>query len=388
MDTYKPGENAANEMLLETEDEEIELDILSEMNAAPGDTTYSYRVGRITGASSKGAGEPILFKGDGTDVDKIYDRLRDEYGDGKYRIRIMKNGRMWKRFDMSIELPKATARNPSVAPQSDMAAVLAAIEKSNERTLQLIERLASREPQAVAVANADPVAMFERALSLVTKLVQPQQRQPEQDLASRSVDLIMKGMDLADRAGGGREKGVMDLVSDLLQSPLLLRITDGVTPTPQIALPPQLPRRQVNKPPPQGNGKDTPPATEPNQEQVAAAQAQQMRNIVLMLNTRALHGSSFETYAEWAFDSLPPPLIVQLLSQPDPYQVLLSVAPEIAPQEQWFKSLIDELRELVNDANAAGDINGDASRAEASPVGPIGNPERESGDTDYSPHDG
>lgn len=383
METYKPGEVSSEGMLLETEDEEIELDILSEMNAAPGDTTYSYRVGRITGASSKGAGEPILFKGDGTDVDKIYDRLRDEYGDGKYRIRIMKNGRMWKRFDMAIELPKTTARNPMAAPQSDMAAVLAAIEKSNERTLQLIERLAQRDPLP-ATAPDNSLAMIDRVISIVQKINPPR---PPDDMAAKSVELILKGMDLADRAGGGREKGMFDLVSDLLQSPLLAKIAEG-TQTPQIALPPRLPNRQVIKPTPQANGKDTPPAPEPTQEQMAAAQAQQMRNIVVMLNTRALHGSSFETYAEWAFDSLPPPLIMQLLAQPDPYQVLLAVAPEIAPQEQWFKSLIDDLRELVNDANAAGDINGDASRAEASPIGPIGNPEWSGGDTDNSPDDG
>lgn len=380
--------NTPDELLLEIEDEDIELDILSEMNAAPGDNTYTYRVGRITGLSSKGAGEPVLFKGDGQEIEGIYDRLRDEFGDGKYRIRVMKNGRLWKRFDMAIELPKS-AKQPT-QPHSDMAAVLSAIEQSNARTLAVIERLAERSNvPAVVQPSFDPMTMFDKILGIVQKL-QPAPV-PQVDMAEKSIALILQGVELAKGIEGeGRETGMMDIIRDLLQSPLIAKLAEGQTAQPALQLPPRLPRRNIPPVPPQGSGKDTAAPVGPGSSQgpinPAEKQMEIMRARTLYLLDKANHGSSFETYSEWIFDNWEPALIRGFLAEPNPLLVLQSLAPEITPQLQWFTKLIDDLRLLVNDADAGvidpqNGGNDNAPRSGLSPIDLNGNPGGESGGT-------
>jgi hypothetical protein len=378
------NENDADELLLEVEDEDVELDILSEMNAAPGDNTYTYRVGRITGLSSKGAGEPILFKGDGQEIEAIYDRLRDEFGDGKYRIRVMKNGRLWKRFDMAIELPKS-ARQPT-QPHSDMAAVLSAIEQSNARTLAVIERLAERSNvPAIVQPSFDPLTMFDKILGIVKSLMPTPA--PPVDYAEKSVALILQGVELAKSVEGeGREKGMIDLISDLLQSPLVAKLAESSTSLPALNLPPRLAHNPSLLKVGEAIAKDTISPANKTEVNPAMEQMKILRTRLLYLLDKAVHGSSAETYAEWIFDNWEPQLINDFLSRPEPLKDLQIIAPEITSQLQWFIKLIDELRELVNDTDAA---NGhpDAPGSKPSPVGPISGSRGESGGTNDTEDD-
>lgn len=381
-----------NEVLLERDDTDVALDILNELNAAPGDTNWRFTVCRINtdknGVAVNGALEPQIMEGDASIMDDLAARLREQFGSGRYRIRVLQNKRLWKRFDIAVErattaTPVATAERPS-----EMATVLGAIEKSNERMMALMERISERAAvPAVAAVASDPFAAMEKMLGVIQKMM-PAPR-PAEDTAAKSVELILQGIELGKSVSGeARETGMMDIVKDLLSSPLVVKLAEnmGQSSQPQIQLPPPN-RRRPPAPAPASNGQAQPPAPEaPQQPTANAAQVEEIRRILLYLNVRAEHGSSYETYAEWAFDTLPPPMITGLLAEHDPVAVLISVAPEIGPQAQWFKSLIDELRLLVNDAQAQ-DIEGgqgipNAPGTSPSPVGPYEHSRGEGGGTD------
>ncbi len=309
-------------------------------------------------------------------------RLRDQFGTGRYRVRILMNKRLWKRFDIAVE--KGMTQTPittAIQPQSELGAVLTAFGKQQEQIITLLSR-----PQTpiVSATPSDPVAMFRAMVEMFKEMRPAAPPAPvSADIpAEKAMDLIMKGVNLAQSLeGGGREKGMMDLLSDAINSPVVAKLLDNVASVqPGVRLPPPQPRRQAPVAPAQEPAKDTPPAPEPTQEQIAAEQMKRTQGIILWLLDKANHGSSFETYAEWAFDNLSPPLIQGLLAESDPVASMTTFVPQIASQKQWFTQLIDELRQLVNSASDAAHINSpDVSGRFASPIDANANPERDSG---------
>jgi hypothetical protein len=246
--------------------------------------------------------------------------------------------------------------------------------------MQVMERLADRAALPAVIPASptfDPMSMFDKILGMFQKL-QPQ-HQPD-DVATKSIDLILKGVELGKSVqGSDNPKGMMDIISDLINSPLLGKLVEAQNLQPPMQLPPRLPSRQVKQPQPLGDGKDriVPPA--PTEATPQNQQIQVLRQRILYLLEKANHGSSFETYSEWVFDNWEPQLISDFLSQPDPLLVLRNLAPEIAPQSQWFTDLIDDLRKLINAAGEPGDTASDALRSQPSPIVSNGNSGRESG---------
>jgi len=341
------------EPLLERDSTDIELDMLDAMCQSPGDDTYTIRVNQIAlanGVAIQGAKEPEILIGNESLLDGLSERLRTEFGSGTYRIRISKNKRLVKRYDMSVLAPN---KSVSLPPQSELAAVLTAFGKQNEQIIALLSR---PNVPAVVATQSDPLAMLDKVLGVIQKLQPTKQEQAEPVLASeKALEYIMKGVDLADKLGGqGREKGMMDLIGDALNSPIIEKLLTNVIPThPGVRLPPPQPRREASAGTQPVKESVPDPNATPTAEQITAEQIKRTQGIILWLLDKANHGSSFETYAEWAFDNLPPPLINGLLAESDPIASMTGLVPAIASQKQWFISLIDDLRELVNTAKAA-----------------------------------
>lgn len=345
-------------VLFDRNDVDVALDILNELNSAPEDTNWKFTVCRINtdanGVAIHGATEPQLLEGDASIMEGLPGRLRDEFGTGRYRIRVLQNKRLWKRFDIAVERAVKPA-NPA-QPQSEMATVLAAMGKQNEQIISLLSRPQTFAPMAAPVT--DPVAMFKVMFDMFKEFKpQPVAQQVVAPILApeKAIELILQGVKLREEVGGDtREKGMMDIISDLLNSPIVTEIAKNMSGTqPPLKLPP-LRRRAAGTPAPaQVNSKVTPPIPPAPQEQPANSQVAEFRKIILYLLARAQSGSSFETYAEWAFDSLPPPMIDSFLAQPQLVDIMQGIVPEIAPHREWFVKVVDELRLLVNDANAA-----------------------------------
>ncbi len=396
-------------LTLPDEPDDVELSILSEMNATDDDVTWSFDVNRVSGPAKLGNKEPFLFSGDASDIAGLKVRLRDECGTGTYRVRIKRNGILYRRFDISVETPTRI----QAAPQSEIGTVLAAIQASNERTMQLLERMAERSH--APASQFDPVAMFAAMGTIMAnfqKMIPPQQPpvvQPvmqgpnPQDAMKEVMNLFREGVEFA-QSINPREpaSGMTGILERLLDSPLLAKLAEGVQPpqAPQtIKLPP--PRNPGAAPVPRpapspvvANSGPAPvpepqngmgpqavpvdhqgefsgdfaegesigeiaPAVEtmkaPTPEEFMTAVAsnpqlqQQIKGAIDYLISRSVKGSEPEFYAEWLLDNWPDELIDVILATPELLSQLQTYIPDIAPHRGWFERLLAECRDIVKD---------------------------------------
>lgn len=336
-----------SEPLIEGEQEdETELDILNEMNASPGDVTWWFRVSRVLGSARNGVTEPRLFEGDATVMKGLADRLRDDHGSGKYRIRVLRNNRLYRRFDMDIEAPA----RPSAPPErpSEMQAVLSAIEKQNERLIAFMERQ-TQQQQAPPVPQ-NPLVTFnpmQQIKDIAGVMAELRAMMPQQNTQLDVVNAILKGVELANGLNsekGSGETSWIDIIRDVVRNPQALGMLVSASPNPQ---PNSQPNLQIPLP------NQTPPAPQTanpaSQVSDPAAQIQmKIRNDILYLCQVAQRQGDVELYADWISDNWPPDWIAGMCNNPDSLQLLYTFEPAAKSFEPWFKNLFDLLKEIHN----------------------------------------
>lgn len=383
-----------------TDDETTEDEILAELHKTEDDHSYVLFASRVLGPSRQGFSEPELFKGDAKIIlPTLYDELRKctKHGQiGNYRIRIHRDGKFWRKFDVAVERPPLELEPPK-EKSSDLAAVLAAVQASNDRMFQMLERMS----QPHAAAPVDMFAGFER-LSTIIKNLTPVPLPPPPTPADNSMAILQgfkEGIELARTVGeGGRETGVFDLVDSLLKSPVIARVFDAIA---SQALPHAPPAPAITHAPQPAPAQPAAPAPAPAQPAAPAqmtvaqilamfaqnptmqAQAKQACDYLVSLAQR---DGDIETYAFWVCDNWDRRFIDLLLQQPQWFDLVCAVSPEARGFQPWFVRLVAEIREIVNDADATRTANGDARRH--SPNGVDGDTGRESGDTGDAEMDG
>lgn len=329
--------------------ESIEQDILSEMNASEADVKFFVRVNRVLGSAREGAKEPFLFEGDAaTTLSGIHVRLLDDYGSGTYRVRILKNNRLWKRFDITVE--KAAVR-AEVSRAPDMSggleALARALSENAVRQNALLERLLNeRNAPQISLPTAAPNIM-EMFTQFSTVFANMRQTTPD---ATSLIEVFKLGLETSKEHGSERgEKGIFDLVSDAL--PLLTEIISqrGANQPPipqpsQVPVPsrPQLAAVNTNPNPRPANVENEPLA--------------KVRFWLKFLVEHAQKDSDPSLYADILIDNLPEAYLPQFLV-PGIFEQLKTVAPEISPYKEWFEKVLAEMREAVQRLNEQGSEN-------------------------------
>jgi hypothetical protein len=74
---------------------------------------------------------------------------------------------------------------------------------------------------------------------------------------------------------------------------------------------------------------------------------QQLKLGIGFLLNGCKQGGSAQSYADMVIDNVPIETLDAMMAQPDPYQVLLTAAPEIAPHEAWFRELLGEVKTIL-----------------------------------------
>jgi hypothetical protein len=301
----------------------------------------------------------------------IDDRLRDGYGTGKYGIKVYRIPKgtnkqvLFKRWDIGV----MAAAKPAVIQQapSEMGAVLAAFDKLNSRMEAMFLR--QLQPATPAAAVSDPINAVTQIVAAMKGL--NDMMGPKTDPATSMGAAILQGIEIANKARGevsgeGGETSWMDLIREFIknggveimsrQQPM-----NGVKqPTPQKIAPPfPAPVPTPAQPAPQ--------PMKPNEQQVLANARQGIMSLIPL----AARGSDPRLYAEVVLDSWPREVIVSVLQQPNPIQLMQQLVPESVPYVPWFQKLIAEIKEMMNDAGASESAS-DAS-PDLSPVQPIGN---------------
>lgn len=332
----------------------IEENIAALFDASDETVTWNCMVYEID--KSQGNAELYLFSVLPDELPALNDRLRDNHGTGTYRVRVYRKegnkNRVFRQFDRRIK----AAPKPISAPaqQTDLAAVLATMERNTERMIQAIS--ASQQRQQVYTPPA-PVDPFSTMTQMATAMGAMMQAFRPAEGAS-SMDLILKGVELATSLEkSDKETGLLDIVKEALGSlPALVQITEAQR---VAATPPgtavTLPGKQ---PPPSNPVKPAPVQTQVSPEQQAQMQIRQM---ILSLIPNAAKGSDPGLYADWLADQWGMEMVAAVVTQPNILMQLQSLVPEMTQYSAWFQSLLEELGSLVEDARAKAHGSGDAS---------------------------
>ncbi|MGH8742859.1 MAG: hypothetical protein ACREUY_01120 [Burkholderiales bacterium] len=342
-----------NDDTVNTDDTDTEYEILSTFRSAPDDNTYEMFIYRVVGANKLGIKEPLVFRGDAkTYLSNIHEILQEK-GTGTYRIRVMKNGRFWKKWDESVEVSE---RPKEALPQrSELADFVAAIQRSNEA---LMERLLIKQSEP---PRSNPFDDLEKLTTIIKNLTPepPEYRQPQQSQTDLT-QVFVKGVEFAEKIVGdkGGETGIWDIAKEFIRN------------LPAVA---QLAQQRQPPKPPQIQPGPAPAPAAPVQTQIVDQQ-EAIREILQYLLTRAQRNSDIVTYGEWVLDNVEPDIVQLILFQPDPVSFGMTIEPRIASQRLWFERLIAELRQLVNMPHGHDDMEDDATRPDTETDLPNGNP--------------
>ncbi len=352
--------------------DDIELDILNELRNSPDDVTWTVSVDRV-GTSRDGLiKDPYLFDIDGTQVRGLHARLQRDWGTGRYRVRVLRNGRQHKRFDICVEAP---ARAPEPSRNSEISEVLRAMQEQNERTVAMMTKVLEQKQTSAA----DPLAVFERAVRLANEL-----RSPAPASASSSdsggvgyVEAFKQALEMFEKMGGGgggaSESNFIDLVRDFIKSPALgvfLRTMLQNAPPATAALPaPAAPGSSLPAPPATSSGVSSGPVAGNAADIVAAlpqTMQQQIRAAADDLIGHAKANSDPGPCAEWIAKNWEREFIETVIGQPQWFDVVCAIAPEARNYHAWLTCLRDELRDIFDE------IEEPEAAAGAAPIAPNG----------------
>lgn len=364
-----------DELSLEDQEQRA-LDVIEGALAENGSDGFVCRVHQIENRPGQRPGEPWIFDADIAELEGIRPRLLTEYGPGRYRIRVNRNRRLFRQYDIEIAVSRATAaamRAPApafvAAPAGDLPpAVVAMLDRMERNQTALLERLAQSQ-QAPSPAGA-----MEQALGMMKmfKELMPQAAAP-----NIGFDMFKQAFDLAREIAPAREEGggLSSLVGKLIESPLLKAMVEkayvpGAAPGGQVALPPWADDGEVPVPAaplPAALSRHQPaPANAPAWHGGAPAPAangalppalQEVRDYLL---AEARRGADPAMAADYAQERIPNELFDAMEKyQGEPVDLLIQLFPEAAPHRPWFARLIENLYEgedTGGDAKAANDV--------------------------------
>jgi hypothetical protein len=344
----------------------IEEQILAAADATDQNVTWDIRIYKLD--KSAGNAEEFMFSVLPSELDGLFERVRDSEGTGTYRMRAYRKvgsrNAVFKQKDFRIRAPM----KPQAAPErpSELTAILAAMKEQSERNERLLrEVLTARtqpEPQ-----QRNPFDDLEKLTNIIKNLTPEQQQvrqQPQQDLTQ----VFVKGVEFAEKIvgdkGGGGETNLWDIAKAVISNLPAVAALANAQARHNAGQSPQQPPRQSqvkhNTGAPPANPQPAPPQQPQGNDHQAA-----ILEMLQYLVTRAQRNSDPGFYADWLVENVDGEVITLMLSQADPVTMAIAIEPRVASYRLWFDTLIAELRQLVNmnrDHAAAGD---DATRSDA-----------------------
>lgn len=366
-------EKIEEEVILEPEEtiEAGEADIMAALQEIGGTDEVKWQVTKFHPANESG------YCATYSSAELSLDRIRDEYGAGKYKIRgLNERNRYIGGKNVSLvggsKKPEPVQVVKSDAPSfTDMIALM---NQSSQRQMDMMMMMQKSQTDMLAAilgngrANApayDPNAAQANMIAMMgvmKDLFKPSE--------TGAVDMLMRGLELGREIGGVGGEGGMDWMSlaakglDTIKPALEAQAAATQNPRP-------LPRpRPQNQPQPARIAAPAPaPAPQPPSPAEKAPTApikdedmnllliNWIRNQVRILAYQAKRKSDPELYATVFLDNLPPELtedqLLAQFSQPDALDKLSIMCPEIIEHKAWFedfkKSVIEMLSEEPED---------------------------------------
>jgi hypothetical protein len=340
-------------------DDDPEQDALAELRGLGGAGEHKYTVSRVSTEPGKKSGYCKTY----AIGDLSPDNIRDEFGGGKYRIRVTDSaGRFVTQTTLDIvDLPKpANAPVAQIAPGADLSGIAALLNSvkpaaggDGGMTQILVAMIASQGKMMEAIAAA---GNKDKGPTVVEIIAMMKTLQPEKS-ASDPVELLMRGLELGKSLGGGGESSMLDVAREGLGilGPLIQQNQKPPTPVarptvPALAAP-------VVGTPNVSTVSTIPLATNPP-EGANVKLMSQLNWIRAQLNVLVHHAArdkSPELYAEVLLDNLPPFItpeeITEHIGAPDALAKLAQIDARVNQHLAWF----EEFRQAINELLSAED---------------------------------
>jgi len=327
---FKTIEGNADDISEILDDNEREIrEALSSLGADPEEQEIYIRILK----QEKGYKKPFeCFIANTSELSGLTERIREEFGSGFYVANIVRNGKLFRKIEIPILAPAKPAKAES---QSDMAAFMREMRQSQKEQFEQMKELFMQRGGIQAVPT-DPMSQMKTMLDTMASMkefIAPPQPQ-------NSFDNFIKLLEVTkDLNGGGGESNIWDVVTKVLNSPVLEGVLAAAT-TGRAGTPPQ------------------PQLTAPAQPQAAPAQPQPENNEEAMIKhfiqsrvnfmvEKARKGGSPELQGAALIEDVPEHLIREHLMKPDTIDRLIAINPEVRTHRAWFeqvqKYLVDEL---------------------------------------------
>ncbi len=313
-----------------------ENEILSEFGEADGDAGMYFTVRKVIPGSKD---KPYCFEGTRGDL-PVTETIQRKFGAGKYEIWLFKNKKIYRRIPITVLAPIEQTKPD--APQSELAGVLKTV---LEQQTAMLARMNEAKPQSSLNAKE----MLTLAMPAITAFIPFLFKSRDGGSVAETMQLLATAKELFQNDGEQREKGLIDLATDILP-PMFAAMSAQ---PPNGAQPKQL---------------SPPQSTTPTPEQIQQAQMAQLQMLLRFMIGKAQKSSDPGLYAEVLVDTLPPEY-VQMLCAPGAIEMLVQLEPAIATYRPWFDALLQALIDgpIDDDGEAA---NGDAQDTNVSEPSP------------------
>lgn len=361
-DPPEPGDDEVS-LSADQGDEGGEDDALAELRGIGAGGDYRYTVSRVSAEPGKKAGYCKTY----TVGDLSLDGIREEFGGGKYKIRVIDAAGKYKAqttVDI-VDLPKPAAAAPAapVAAGPDLsgiAAILSAVKPGEGGGLsQILTMMMAQQSETTKMI----VALMQRPqeTTKLTDILALINASKDNAPKSDGVDTLLKGIELGKTlAGGGGDGddmlGIAGKGLDLL-APLIKR--EAAAPAQPAAAVPVV-RRLPAPSPDVAPGRPVQPAqpVQPVQHEESAAaveggdvsiiqQIQWIKKQLAVLVVQASRQKDPELYAEVMLDNLPPFITAEDINQHIGAENALDKLATLDPRVTQFRPWFEEFRTAV-----------------------------------------
>lgn len=291
----------------------------------------------------------------------ITDRIIEEYGPGRYEIRVYMNGKVKRilKFNVAERLKKPLSYSK---PQEggDLKDLLGAM-MENQR--QMFEQMQSimKPPQ---VAPVDPMQSMFQQLQMMKMMKEIMgDSSPANQMGLH--DVVSLAKEFAELGGGGTEKGSADVLYKMVETAFPLLI-EGAKNSPQNKAPhfpgmagaPSVPMNFPLQPgamrPPAMPGAPTiGPQPKQGENPAMFLRAVVARKLPELID-KAKNNKSPELYAEVVLDSVPDAFFQQycgFVAKENALDMLIEINPEVAVYKEWFEKFREETVAFMREAD-------------------------------------
>lgn len=271
----------------------------------------------------------------------ILDKIRDDFGPGKYEIRVYEKTdktRLKKRTKLVIE--KAQKKPVMQMPvqqnnAGELKEVLSAMMEMQQQQMQQFQQIMMMQGQSAQATPA--VNPMEMMTSMIAAMAQLNGIMPKPE-ASSGMDQFIKGIELAKEftsENNGAEKGLADVLITAAKEfgQPLLEMSKMAAVNPR-------PHPDNGAIPVQSNSTSAPTPTNPQQDTDPMYMLKMQLN---MLVSKAADNQDPALYADLIIANMPEAQIRQFLDQPDLQTFLIGLNPQVSNYWPWFEALQREV---------------------------------------------